>query len=164
MSEKIYQELACKEYYTTKDVAELFGLTEYTIRKKIREHELDAIPGASVREGYRITKDAVIEYAAKNKIPLSVTAKKIGEEVIAQFTPAVVINSSILELAIKRLHTEIDGLNLRIRALQLEDELRERDKKKRLLNLQIQINDLEGEIQVLKLHKELIRRATYTGE
>ena len=57
-----------KDYLTTKEAANILGVTEYTVRKKIRNNEIKAIPGATVREGYKIDKDSLIEYAKENKV------------------------------------------------------------------------------------------------
>ena len=54
-------------YYTVKDASEVLGLSEYTVRKKIREGEIAAIHGASDREGYKIPHDELIAYMKKSK-------------------------------------------------------------------------------------------------
>lgn len=45
-----------KEIYTTEDVAKISGLSEYTVRKKIRDGDLPA-DGEGNRSGYRIKKE-----------------------------------------------------------------------------------------------------------
>ena len=45
-----------KESYTTEDVAKISGLSEYTVRKKIRDGDLPA-DGEGNRSGYRIKKE-----------------------------------------------------------------------------------------------------------
>lgn len=54
-----------REYYTTKQAAEILGLTEYTVRKKLRNKEIKAIEGSSAREGYKIDKEDLEDYARR---------------------------------------------------------------------------------------------------
>ena len=59
-------DLLDKEYYTTEDVAKISGLSEYTVRKKIRDGELPA-EGAGNRSGYQIRKDALMDFLFKQR-------------------------------------------------------------------------------------------------
>lgn len=59
-------DLLDKEYYTTEDVAKISGLSDYTVRKKIREGDLRA-EGEGNRSGYRIRKEALLEFLFKQR-------------------------------------------------------------------------------------------------
>ena len=59
-------DLLDKAYYTTEDVAKISGLSEYTVRKKIRDGELPA-EGEGNRSGYRIRKDALMEFLVNQR-------------------------------------------------------------------------------------------------
>ena len=59
-------DLLDKEYYTTEDVAKISGLSDYTVRKKIREGELYA-EGEGNRSGYRIRKEDLLEFLFKQR-------------------------------------------------------------------------------------------------
>ena len=60
-----------EELLTVKDVAELTGISEYTIRKKLREGEIKG-KRRSDREGYRVSRDDLLDYLqkAKKSIPV----------------------------------------------------------------------------------------------
>ncbi len=59
-------DLLDKEYYTTEEVAKISGLSDYTVRKKIREGELRA-EGEGTRSGYRIRKEDLLEFLFKQR-------------------------------------------------------------------------------------------------
>ena len=59
-------DLLDKAYYTTEDVAKISGLSEYTVRKKIRDGELPA-EGEGNRSGYQIRKDALMEFLVNQR-------------------------------------------------------------------------------------------------
>ena len=59
-------DLLDKEYYTTEDVAKISGLSEYTVRKKIRDKELLA-EGEGNRSGYQIRKVSLLEFLFKQR-------------------------------------------------------------------------------------------------
>ena len=59
-------DLLDKAYYTTEDVAKISGLSEYTVRKKIRDKELPA-DGEGSRSGYQIKKVNLMEFLFKQR-------------------------------------------------------------------------------------------------
>ena len=59
-------DLLDKEYYTTEEVAKISGLSDYTVRKKIREGDLCA-EGEGTRSGYRIRKEVLLEFLFKQR-------------------------------------------------------------------------------------------------
>ena len=59
-------DLLDKEYYTTEDAAKISGLSDYTVRKKIRDGELRA-EGEGNRSGYRIRKEDLLEFLFKQR-------------------------------------------------------------------------------------------------
>ena len=58
-----------EDLLTVKDVAELTGISEYTIRKRLRDGEIEG-ECSSDREGYRISRENLANYLQKNKKPL----------------------------------------------------------------------------------------------
>lgn len=63
--------LLSDDLLTVKEAAELTGISEYTIRKRIREGEIDG-ECSSDREGYRISRENLASYLQKNKKPLPI--------------------------------------------------------------------------------------------
>lgn len=167
------------EFYTTKEAADILGLTEYTIRKKIRNKEIKATPGASVREGYKIDKESLFDFASRNKIAIAAIGAGLAATVGAPFVAPFVVGSGIVglvaglglldnekdkgtsikgkkelyDLGIQRLETEIEGLNLQIEALELDGD--SDDNKKNIIQLKIRINELKMKIQEIKMQKEI---------
>lgn len=127
-----------KNFYTTKDVAALLNISEYTVRKKIRDGELKAEAGKS----YRISKDALEEYIKNN------AAGNIES-----------VSPEILESVIEVRNMELKKLKLQLQKLELDaDDLESKDFKKKRLALEIDISDLEAEIKKYRIVQE-IRRA-----
>lgn len=61
--------MSLEDLLTVKDVAELTGMSEYTIRKKLREGEIEG-ELSSDREGYRVSRESLAKYLQKAKKPL----------------------------------------------------------------------------------------------
>ena len=163
------------EFYTTKEAADILGLTEYTIRKKIRNNEIKATTGASVREGYKIDKESLFDFASRNKIAIAAIGAGLAATVGAPFVVGSGIvglvaglgllndekdkgtsikgKKELYDLGIQRLETEIEGLNLQIEALELDGD--SDDNKKNIIQLKIRINELKMKIQEIKMQKEI---------
>ncbi|BAL85006.1 hypothetical protein SELR_pSRC101990 (plasmid) [Selenomonas ruminantium subsp. lactilytica TAM6421] len=164
-----------KDFFTTKQAAELLGLTEYTIRKKIRNNEIKAIPGSNVREGYKIEKESLLEYAKKNNVSpfkelspfqLAFALNPVvgaGVGIYSLIKSIGFIGNSdnntikdkerIYKLGIQRLDKEIEGLNLQIEALNLEDKSVENEKL--ILEKKIKINELEQKIKEIEIERAM---------
>ena len=165
-------------FYTTKDASSLLDISEYTVRKKIRDGELKAevIPGKS---GYRIKKEDLAEYVANKgrprmmPVPEGRTVDVFGEDSGAtqnrkifgdsmlQLNDAVKnnpeiknVNTDLLRSIIAGKETDLKGLWLRLKRLELDDDDSIEFKKKKL-QLEIDINDLEAEIQAYKVVGEM---------
>lgn len=167
-----------KDQYTTREVADLLNLSEYTVRKKIRDQEINA-KGSSGRNGYRIDKEEVIKYANKHKIsllPMAAMAATVMSPVLGISLGAIASLGGFLssvftsvdnkkvdddkkielyDMAIERIKKDIDGLKMKIEALQLEadDSIK---CKKDILHLKMLINEKEGNIQEIEIQKKLI--------
>ena len=61
-------------------------------------------------------------------------------------------NEQLYDLSIKRLKTEIEGIDLKIKALELEED-NSKECQKQILKLEIQKNDLKGKIQELEIQR-----------
>lgn len=126
-----------KNFYTTKEVAELLKISEYTVRKKIREGEIQAEPGKS----YRISKDALEEYL-ENNLPTELLDLDNAES----------LNPEILQQIIELKETDLKRLKLQLQKLELEvDDYDPKEFQKRKLALEIDINELEAEIKRQRL-------------
>ena len=163
-------------FYTTKEASVLLDISEYTVRKKIRDGELKAevIPG---KAGYRINKTDLNDYLERRRRLKSIDAsddkvEKIFLEKLAppeeknenvfvdsmmQLDKAVINNPNakkvspeLLRGVIAGKETDLKGLRLRLKMLELDDDDSIEFKKKKL-QLEIDINDLEAEIQAYKV-------------
>ncbi len=127
-----------KNFYTTKEVAELLKISEYTVRKKIREGEIKAEPG----KAYRISKDDLEEYIKNN---LHAT-ELLGRENAESFSPELL--SQIIEVK----EMDLKRLKLQLQKLELEEEEHEpKEYQKKRISLEISINELESEIKTYQI-------------
>lgn len=165
-------------FYNTKEASSLLDISEYTVRKKIREGELKAevVPGKS---GYRISKEDLDEYMANKGKPRMMPVVegkpvdvfgedgdaarkgKIFGDSMRKLNDAVKnssdvknINMDLLRSIIAGKETDLKGLRLRLKRLELDDDDSLEFKKKKL-QLEIDINDLEAEIQTYKVVGEM---------
>lgn len=169
-----------KNNYTTKEAAEILGISEYTVRKKIRDEELKAIkiPGEA---GYRISKEELERYsekAGKSGITLK-EASKSTEVHGSLFDKNIfgiyeILNSpnetditkeekrKILEEYYKGKQNELKLIELKYKRFLLDkDEIDKEDEKsvkefdKQELDYQIKIESLKTEVQALKINLDL---------
>ena len=151
-----------EKFYTTKEVSEILGLTEYTVRKKIREGDIKAeiFPGHA---GYRVKHDALKDYlihhrgnALQEKMfptaPESFTMaiQKLEEEINRNRDATV--DPSVIQTFIDGKKIDLEGLNLRLRLLELDDNATTDFQRKKLL-LEVAINQLQAEIKACELLK-----------
>lgn len=124
-----------KNFYTTKDAAALLNISEYTVRKKIRDGEIKASGGKS----YRISRDDLEEYMRNNPT--------VNQEFVS---------AEILESVIEVKNIELKKLNLQLQQLELEaDELEPKDFKKKKIALEIAVSELEAEIKKYRIAQEI---------
>ena len=150
------------KFYTTKEVAEILKLTEYTVRKKIRNGDLKAeiFQGHS---GYRICHEVLKDYISRhhNLITLEKFISSAPENfsnMIGKFeeqlrqNPSVSLNVNELKTLIEGKKIDLEGLQLQLRLLELDkDDTVEFQRKK--ISLEISINQLKAEIKALELVK-----------
>ena len=145
-------------FYNTKEAAELLSLSEYTVRKKIRDGEIKAevVQG---KAGYRISKSDLEEYMGQRNS--SKTEENLNEHsfgnLINQFGELILNNSDslspeLLKGIIEGKQLDLNGLKLRLQKLEL-DENDTNEFKKKKLDLEIAINDLKSEIQAYQTAK-----------
>lgn len=150
------------KFYTTKEAAEILNLTEYTVRKKIRNGDLKAetFQGHS---GYRIRHEVLRDYISRhhNLITLEKFISSAPENfshTIGKFeeqlrqNPSVSLNVNELKTLIEGKKIDLEGLQLQLRLLELDkDDSVEFQRKK--ISLEISINQLKAEIKALELVK-----------
>lgn len=145
-------------FYNTKEAAELLSLSEYTVRKKIRDGEIKAevVQGKS---GYRIKKSDLEEYMGKRNFSKSeenLTVNNFGN-IMEQLNELLLNHSEslspeILKSIIEGKEMDLKGLELRLQKLELDKNDSDEFKKKKL-DLEISINDLKSEIQAYQTAK-----------
>ena len=157
-------------FYTTKDVSEILGISEYTVRKKIREKNLKAevVPG---KAGFRISKSDLEEYQGKKKPePVETQSEPSFGDLTRQIVESVLkgsdmdeLDSELLKNIISGRQLDLKGLQLRLKRLELDaDDSIEFQKKK--ISLEIAINDLEAEIQAYQTAEIAIRDMKNSAE
>lgn len=154
--------------YTTKEAAELLNISEYTVRKKIREGEIiaETIPG---KAGYRITKDNLNAYInRKNKTLKTTSAFNESTTNVANFSSMIsffannsdsdfeenAINPAILQSIIEGKMLDLESLKLQLKRLELDADDSE-NFQKQLLSMKIAIKNLEAEIKAYETMKLL---------
>lgn len=160
--------------YTTEEVSKILGISEYTVRKKIRFGRLKA-KNIIGKKGYVITESDLQDYLNPDK--------KNTEEVVSLQT----VQSSALdfdtkvELLTKEIlghqpeakpelirefiagkEIELEGLNLRLKRFELEDDRNSVDFEKMKTELLIEINELKSTIQAYKVVLARVQEDTKT--
>ena len=151
-----------EKLYTTKEVSEILGLTEYTVRKKIREGDIKAeiFPGHA---GYRVKHDDLKDYISQRRgnalqekmfqtAPESFTMaiQKLEEEINRNRDATVDLN--VIQTFIDGKKIDLERLNLRLRLLELDDNATAEFQRKKL-SLELAINQLQAEIKACELVK-----------
>lgn len=160
-----------KESYSTKDAANLLNISEYTVRKKIRDGELKATLSSS-KTGYRIDKEELQNYAVKtgNKIHNDIVSEMQQEnftntinefEKFIEKNSNLSINLEVVQNFIEGKKLDLKGLTLRLEMLQLDYNSSEEsiDFKRKRLALEIAINDLESEIKAAEIWKNSLEKS-----
>lgn len=150
------------KFYTTKEVAEILNLTEYTVRKKIRNGDLKAeiFKGHS---GYRISHEVLRDYISRNHNLITLekfisSAPENFSHTIGKFEEQLRQNPSV-SLDVNELKTLIEGKKIDLEGLQLQLRLLELDKddtldfQRKKISLEISMNQLKAEIKALELVK-----------
>lgn len=153
--------------YNTKDASDILKISEYTVRKKIRDGEIKAetIPG---KAGYRITQSALDDYQnRKNRFTINPIQSNnpptydVGNfsNLINTFTNES-IDSDNENIDIDLIDTLIEGKNLDLDAYRLELQrltLLKSDSDdfmKEKLSLQIAMKNLQAEIKAYEFIKK----------
>lgn len=149
-------------YYTTKEVSDILEITEYTVRKKIRNGDLKAeiFPGHA---GYRIKHEDLQDYisrhhnlntlekfTASSPENFSLAVEKLEEHL--KQNPKSFIDAKTLQTFIDGKKIDLDGLNLRLRLLELDEE-NSTDFQRKKLSLELAINQLKAEIKAYEMFK-----------
>ena len=159
-----------KKNCTVTEAAKILNLTEYTVRKKIREGEIKAIRGKSDREGYRIPFNELVRYAQNNGRSenlvefgfvgafLGMGFTKILEEAnnIKRKKNSASDYEKIKELSIESIKDEIEATQYYIQALEIDGDKMSKEDKKRVLEGKAKIKLLERQIKEIEL-KDICR-------
>lgn len=147
-------------FYTTKDLSDILDVTEYTVRKKIRDGEIQAetIPGQA---GYRVSKSNLDKYLKKNphkNISYSSDTNFLDWlENLKNDTAHTAENLELLNDAIEIRENALNSAKFRLQRHELEDN-NSTDFQKEELDLKIKISDLELEIKTFKTAKKYLEK------
>lgn len=153
-----------EKLYTTKEVADILGVTEYTVRKKIREGELLAKKFLG-HAGYRIRHDDLLDYL---NIHCTHNPEKLSQNhffnPIPEFFSATIQNladalnsdaqnnHAAIQTFIDGKKIDLDSLTLRLRLLELDKDSTS-DFLRKKFSLELAINQLQAEIKAYELFK-----------
>ncbi len=145
------------QLYNTKEVAQKLGVTEYTVRKKIREGKLPAcvITG---KKGYFVSEADIATYLHTDEKNTPVVVEPPDnsfeakvQSLVADIASTPNITPEIIKEVIRGCEIDLDGLKLKLKRLELDgngpDDI---EFEKRKTDLEIAINDLRAKIQAYK--------------
>ena len=129
---------------TVAEASKVLGLTEYTVRKKIRDGDIKAIKGSSDREGYRIPLDELMRYAENHGHSEIFTGFGLIGDFLGTGLQKILDNlcnrdfkeknpnyARIKNLTIGSIQDEIEATEYHIQALELDgDDISREDRKK----------------------------------
>ena len=161
-----------EKLFTVAEAATILNLTEYTVRKKIREGQIKAVQGSSDREGYRIPQEEITRYLQNGgrgaTIPgvaglgfvsyVMPSAGTFGLGVMPGILSAAIGGSNqkkIRDITIGGLQDEIEAIQYLIQSLELDGENISINDKKKILEYKARIKLLERQIKEIELHFEI---------
>lgn len=155
-----------EKIYTVSEAAKILGLTEYTVRKKIRDGDITAIKGSSDREGYRIPADEVMRYAEKHGGAEIFTEFGLIGEALGTGLRKIFdgLSSSkkknphserIKTLMTESIRDEIEATEYHIQALELDGDEMSKEDRKKVLEAKAKIKMLERKIKEIEIEYEL---------
>ena len=148
---------------TVAEAAKILDLTEYTVRKKIRDGDIKAIK-ASDREGYRIPLDELISYSEKHGRSEEIAAgfgllgtglQKILDNLCSVKRKKNHNYEKIKNLTIASIQDEIEATEYHIQALELDGDDISKEDKRKVLEAKAKIKMLERKIKEIELGYEL---------
>lgn len=151
---------------TVSEAAKVLGLTEYTVRKKIRDGDIKAIKGSSDREGYRIPLDELMRYAENHGHSEMFTGFGLIGDFLGAGLQKILDNfdsvkrknpnyARIKNLTIESIQDEIEATEYHIQALELDGDDISREDRKKILEAKAKIKTLERKIKEIELEYEL---------
>ena len=147
--------------YTVQEVADLLGLSEFTVRRRIKDGKLKAIMD-SKKQGYRVTQDSLMEYANAQNAKVGSLWQK-GKEIgglAATIIGSNLMNGTLASIEIGKVLGKIIGLNLDSSKCDLESNTTEinrlnnvvvLDKIIERLNIELEDYDFQIEHQERKI-------------
>lgn len=159
--------------YTTEEVSKILGISEYTVRKKIRLGRLKA-KNIIGKKGYVITESDLQDYLNPDKknteevvslqtvqssaLDFDTKVELLTKEILAQ--PEA--KPELIREFIAGKEIELEGLNLRLKRFELEDDRNSVDFEKMKTELLIEINELKSTIQAYKVVLARVQEDTKT--
>ena len=161
--------------YTTEEISKILGVSEYTVRKKIRFGKLKA-KNIIGKKGYVITETDLQNYLNSDKknneevvslqaVPSSALdfdtkVELLTREILGQ-QEAAKSEELIREFVVGK-EIELEGLTLKLSRFDLEENHDSSDLKKRRTELLIEINELKSTIQAYKVVLARVQEDTKT--
>ncbi|MBQ6774745.1 MAG: helix-turn-helix domain-containing protein [Synergistaceae bacterium] len=153
---------------TVAEAAKVLGLTEYTVRKKIRDGDIKAVKGTSDREGYRIPLDELMRYAESHGRSEIFTGFGLIADSLGAGLQKILDNlysvdvkkknpnyEKIKTLTIASIQDEIEATEYHIQALELDGDDISKEDRKKILEANAKIKMLERKIKEIELEYEL---------
>lgn len=165
-----------KDKYTTKEVANLLGMSEFTLRRKIRNKEINVI--GKKGKSYIISKEELERYAKEKGKNISGSTLAAAVSTLGCVAPAtipalapIVLGATFLKKLADLFDDKDDNddrdigfyknyyksrqKDLNISKLELERLMLDKDDtieyKKKELDLRIQIESIEKDLQIIKM-------------
>lgn len=174
-----------KNVYSTKEVAQILNMSEYTVRKKIRNKEIEATKEAGELK-YKITREAIEKYTQNELNKLGIKNNNISNEdknnenmSIVELISSTVnntldnaskcINSHLpsnksIDEKINQKQTELIKNKSELKIKQLEynkfqlDENNSLEYKKKDIDFQIEIEKLSSTVDILQKELQLLEQ------
>ena len=161
-----------EKFFTVAEAAKILNLTDYTIRKKIREGQIKAVQGSSDREGYRIPQEEITRYL-QNKGRGGIASSFIpGTAGLGFMSPVMPVVGGVMsgifsglkrghnqekirDITIGGLQDEIEAMQYLIQSLELDGENISIDGRKKIFEYNARIKLLERQIKEIELQYEM---------
>ena len=156
--------------YTTGEISQILGVSEYTVRKKIRFGKLKA-KNIIGRKGYVISESDLQDYLNPDKKNTAeVVSTQTAQSSALDFDTKVELLTKEIGAAKPELirefiagkEMELEGLILRLKRFELEDDRTSVDFEKMKTELLIEINELKSTIQAYKVVLTRVQEDTKT--
>ena len=135
------------EYYSVKEIAELLSVNEETVRRWIRDEKLDAERGSG-RQGSKVTSEALVKFLEDNKgLMTTVAASTLGMSAgrAASIAAIAAFASPVAAVGVVSALAGASWLSI----------LKNKDKDKKTIRIELMEKELELENVVMSLKNEI---------